>query len=87
MRRDPGNVEQRRSRVDIDDSRSRLAGIVEGLVIVYPLANEFDDRTREGNGVKEARIPEVHSREGRRRLRLRTSAKEVYEREHNHRGG
>ena len=77
----PSNVEQQRSAIDVGDLGDDLACVTEGLVIVNALADELDNPAREGYGVEEAGVPEVHSREGGRLLRLRTRTEEADERQ------
>ena len=60
--RQPRNVQQRRSRVDIGDPWFRLACIAEGFVVMHALADEFDDPAGSAKAVQEAGISEVHSR-------------------------
>jgi hypothetical protein len=86
VRCQPGNVEQRRSAVDVGDLGGDLAAVAEGLVVVDALADDLDEPAREGNCVEEARIPEVHGRQSGALLRLRARAEEANKRQPKHRG-
>ncbi len=66
--RDPRDMEQRRSGVDVGDPGDALAGIAEGLVIVFALADVLDEPAGEGDAIEEAGVAEVHG--GERRLLL-----------------
>jgi hypothetical protein len=59
VRRDPGDVEQRRSGVDVGDPGDGLAGAAEGLAVPFALADELDEPAGVGDAVEKAGVAEV----------------------------
>ena len=51
VRRDPGNVEQRHSAVDVGDPGDGLAGLVEGLAVPFALVDGLCEPSGEGDTV------------------------------------
>jgi hypothetical protein len=62
VRRDPGDVEQRHTAVDVGDPGDGLAGIAEGLAVPFALVDGLGEPSGEGEAVEKAGVAEVDGR-------------------------